>query len=221
MAKGTYHILVGARDSSKGKTAIAHLQSQNHPGTCELIDLDQTSDASISAAAAHVEATHGHLEILINNAAIASKDPTRENFLANFNTNTVGPWLVTQAFRPLLLKSTNSPARIINVSSGMGSVALKLDHEHWTAPLPALPYRASKAALHMVSAQLVWDFREDDVRVFTVCPGFTVSNLGEENSEANGARPTGEAVEPLVRIVEGERDAEAGGFLHAGGLYEW
>jgi NAD(P)-dependent dehydrogenase (short-subunit alcohol dehydrogenase family) len=221
MAKGTYHVLVCARSVEKGSAAIKTLQSQNHPGTCELVQLDQTDDASIAAAVKHVEATHGHLDVLINNAAIASKDPTRANLTENFSTNTLGPWFVTQAFRPLLLASTAAPARVINVSTGMGSVALKLDHSHWISGLSALPYTVSKTALSMVTAQLVYDFKDDDVKLFTVCPGFTVSNLGEENSEANGARPTAEAVRGLMGIVEGERDGDAGKFLHEGGLYDW
>jgi NAD(P)-dependent dehydrogenase (short-subunit alcohol dehydrogenase family) len=221
MAKGTYHILIGARSTTKGEAAIKELQSKNHPGTCELVQLDQTDDASIAAAAAHVEATHGRLDVLINNAAIASKDPTRAAMTSNFTTNTLGPWFVTRAFRPLLLKSTASPARVINVSTGMGSVALKLDHSHWIAPLEALPYCVSKTALSMVTAQLVYDFKDEDVLFFTVCPGFTVSNLGEENCEANGARPTAEAVRGLMGVVEGERDGDAGKFLHEGGLYDW
>jgi NAD(P)-dependent dehydrogenase (short-subunit alcohol dehydrogenase family) len=221
MAKGTYHVLVCARSVEKGSAAIKTLQSQNHPGTCELVQLDQTDDASIAAAVKHVEATHGHLDVLINNAAIASKEPTRANLTENFSTNTLGPWFVTQAFRPLLLASTAAPARVINVSTGMGSVALKLDHSHWISGLSALPYTVSKTALSMVTAQLVYDFKDDDVKLFTVCPGFTVSNLGEENSEANGARPTAEAVRGLMGIVEGERDGDAGKFLHEGGLYDW
>jgi NAD(P)-dependent dehydrogenase (short-subunit alcohol dehydrogenase family) len=223
MAKGTYHVLVCARSAEKGSAALKELQSKTHPGTCELVQLDQTDDASIAAAVKHVQATHGRLDVLINNAAIASKDPTRANMTENFSTNTLGPWFVTQAFRPLLLASASSasPARVINVSTGMGSVALKLDHSHWISGLSALPYSVSKTALSMVTAQLVYDFKDEEVKVFTVCPGFTVSNLGEENSEANGARPTADAVRGLMGVVEGKRDDEAGKFLHEGGLYDW
>lgn len=221
MAKGPYHILVGARSLEKGKTAVEELRSKGHKGTCELLQIDQTDDASIAAAAKSVEETHGRLDILINNAAIALEEPTRENMTANFNTNATGVYFVTQAFRPLLLKAQGT-ARVINVSSGMGSVALKLDHSNWTSGIPALPYRASKAALHMVTAQLIYEFKDEaKVKFFTVCPGFTVSNLGPQNTAENGAKATDEAVKPLLRIVEGERDGEVNGFLHADGQYPW
>lgn len=224
MAKGPYHILIGARSIDKGKAAVQQLQSKNLPGTCELLQIDQTDDASIAAAANYVSTTYGRLDVLINNAAIASEEPTRENMLSNFNTNAASVYFVTQAFRALLIKtqSQNRTARVINVSSGMGSVALKLDHSHWTSSIPALPYRASKAALHMVTAQLIYEFKDEgNVKFFTVCPGFTVSNLGPQNKLENGAKATDEAVRPLLRIVEGERDGEENGFLHAEGQYPW
>jgi NAD(P)-dependent dehydrogenase (short-subunit alcohol dehydrogenase family) len=222
MAKGPYHVFIGARSLDKGKAAVEQLQSKNYPGTCELLQLDQTDDASIAAAAQYVETTHGHLDILINNAAIASEEMTRENMTSNFNTNATSVYFVTQAFRPLLLASTKPVVRIINVSTGMGSVALKLDHSSWVSKISALPYRASKAALHMVTAELVYEFKDEEkVKIFTVCPGFTVSNLGPQNNEAHGAKPTDEAVRPLVRIVEGERDEEARKFIHADGQYDW
>ena len=221
MAKGPYHILIGARSPSKGEAAVQLLQSRNHPGTCEFLPLDITDDASIAAAAESVQATHGRLDILINNAAIASEEMTRENMLSNLNTNATSVYFVTQAFRPLLLKARGT-ARVINVSSGMGSVSLKLDHTNWVSSVSALPYRASKAALHMVVAELIWEFREEEkVKFFTVCPGFTVSNLGPNNKAENGAKATDEAVSPLLGIVEGERDGEANEFLHAEGKYEW
>jgi NAD(P)-dependent dehydrogenase (short-subunit alcohol dehydrogenase family) len=222
MAKGPYHIFIGARSLSKGKAAVEQLQSNNYPGTCELVQLDQTDDASIAAAAKQIETTHGHLDVLINNAAIASEEITRENMASNFNTNVTSVYFVTQAFRALLLASPKPVVRIINVSTGMGSVSLKLDHSSWVSKISALPYRASKAALHMVSAELVYEFKDDTkVKIFTVCPGFTVSNLGPQNNEAHGAKPTDEAVRPLIKIVEGERDEEARKFIHADGQYEW
>lgn len=221
MAKGTYHILIGARSIEKGNAAVKELQSQGYEGTCEVLQIDQTDDDSIAAAAKQVESTHGRLDVLINNAAIASEEHTREAMISNLNTNASGPYFVTHAFRPLLQKTKASTARVIQVSSGMGSVSIKLDHSNWIAPIPALPYRASKAALSMVTAQLVFEFKDDNIKFFTVCPGFTVSNLGPQNKVENGAKPTDEAVRPLLKIVAGERDDEATKFLHADGQYDW
>lgn len=220
MEKGTYHVLVCSRSVEKGQAAVKDLQSRGYAGTCELVQLDQTDDASITAAVKHVESTYGHLDVLINNAAIALMEPTRQNMADCFNTNVTSVYLLTRAFGELLKKST-STARVLNISSGLGSISMKLDHSNPLAALPALPYNSSKTALSMVTAQLVYDFKDDNVKLFTICPGFTVSNLGPQNTVESGAKPTDEAVRPLMKIVEGERDAEATKFLHAKGQYQW
>lgn len=220
MEKGTYHVFVCSRSVEKGQAAVKDLQSRGYSGSCELMQLDQTDDNSINAAAKHVESNYGHLDVLINNAAIALVEPTRANMAECFNTNATGIYFVTQAFGGLLRKSP-STARVINVSSGLGSIGLKLDHSQLTSAMPILPYSASKAALSMVTGQLVFDFKDDNVKFFTVCPGFTVSKLSSQNTTENGATPTDEAVKPLMKIVTGERDAEASSFLHANGQYPW
>ncbi|KAM0718246.1 hypothetical protein Q7P37_006578 [Cladosporium fusiforme] len=220
MEKGTYHVFVCSRSVDKGNAAVKELQSRGYAGTCELLQLDQTDDESIAAAKKHVESAYGRLDVLINNAAIAHEEATREKMADNFNTNVTSVYLLTQAFAELLKKST-STARVINVSSGLGSVAIRLSHDSPISAVAALPYRVSKTALSMISAQLVYEFKDDNIKVFTICPGFTVSNLGPHNTVENGAKPTDEAVKPLMKIVAGERDAEATKFLHAEGLYDW
>ncbi len=61
------------------------------------------------------------------------------------------------------------------------------------------------------------------IKVFTFCPGFTVSNLGGpgHNMAENGARLTKDAARAIVKVVSGERDDETGGFLHEGGSHPW
>lgn len=144
MEKGTYHVFVCSRSIDKGQAAVKDLQSRGYTGTCELVQLDQTDDASIAAAEKHIESTYGRLDVLINNAAIAHEEMTRKNMAECFNTNVTGVYLLTQAFAGLLKKST-STARVINVSSGLGSVAIRLNHDIPLAAVAALPYANEKA----------------------------------------------------------------------------
>lgn len=65
------------------------------------------------------------------------------------------------------------------------------------------------------------EYSEDGFKIFTYCPGFTVSNLGPYNNAESGAKPTSEAAAPIVKILLGERDAEHACFLHANGQYPW
>ncbi|KAF2267140.1 NAD(P)-binding protein [Lojkania enalia] len=223
LAKGTYHILLGARTPSKGQTALQSLQSQHHPGTVEYLDLDVTNDDTIARAFSTVQNTHGRLDILVNNAAISAMHlPLRTAMRTSFDTNATGPLLVSHAFAPLLQRS--SSPRIINVSSGAGSIARRLDP---ASPLYKMDggyqYRASKAALHMLTACLFVEYGRWGCKVQCYDPGFTVSGLSENNRVENGAREVGVSVGWLVDVVEGRRDgeAESGRLLMNDGGWPW
>ena len=183
-----------------------------------------TDDATIALAAETVDRTHGKLDMLINNAGTVALtvSPLREQMRQAFDTNATGPAILTDAFGPLLRKSTSGRARIVNVSSGAGSINRRLDP---TSPMyrmkGGLQYRASKAALSMVTACAVVEYGDSGIKVFAYCPGFTVSNLGPHNTAENGARAVAESVGPLVDVLEGKRDGEAGLFLHNEGVYPW
>ncbi|KAK4950983.1 hypothetical protein LTR10_010976 [Elasticomyces elasticus] len=204
LAKGNYHVLLGCRSAEKGQAALEHLKSRNLPGSVAFTQLDVTDDDSINAAAAQVEKEHGRLDVLINNAAVGlvGVEPLRRQMREAFDTNATGPAVMGYAFAELLKKSENQMKRIVNVSS--------------------IHYQASKAAQNMVSAQQASDFAPHGVKVLCWNPGFTVSSLGPFNTAENGARPTEEAVRPLVEIIEGKRDDEAHVFLSEDGKsYPW
>jgi NAD(P)-dependent dehydrogenase (short-subunit alcohol dehydrogenase family) len=204
----------------KGNAALAQLQSRNLPSTPELLHLDVTDDETIQCAAQTVEKAHGKLDILVNNAAIVSTAPTRRQQLQDeFNTNATGPAIVTESFVPLLRNSTGSP-RIINISSGAGSIFRRLDPSSVLYKVPGLQYRVSKTALNMITA-CQWVEYGPAIKVFAYDPGFTQSNLSERNTAENGAKPAVEAVRPLIHVLEGKRDDEVGQLLHNTGVYPW
>lgn len=127
-----------------------------------------------------------------------------------------------ETFLPLLRKSTGTP-RIVNVSSGAGSLGRTLDPNGLGGPLH-YPYKASKAALNMVSAILVAQLRQDgeDIKVFTYCPGFRVSNLSPMNRSENGAGPVEGGAKPMVAMINGERDDDHGKYPYSeGGYHPW
>jgi NAD(P)-dependent dehydrogenase (short-subunit alcohol dehydrogenase family) len=140
-----------------------------------------------------------------------------------FLTNATGPYLTLQYFAPLLRSTAHPPARVINVSTGGGSMTLRLDPTSLAYDIQHVPYQTSKAALNMVSACQVYEYGrgENGFKIFTFCPGFTESNLGPQNKEVNGAKPTSEGARPMLAILKGERDGEAGGFLTDGGQWPW
>ncbi|EME86881.1 uncharacterized protein MYCFIDRAFT_162487 [Pseudocercospora fijiensis CIRAD86] len=139
----------------------------------------------------------------------------------SFETNCIGPLLVVDEFAPLLKKSITTP-RIVNVSSGAGSITRRLDGSPSVANFKSVAYRSTKAALNMITAEQVIEFGELGWKIFAYCPGFTISNLSSLNTTASGAKPTSEGASPLVDIINGKRDAEHGKFLNEkGDQYPW
>jgi NAD(P)-dependent dehydrogenase (short-subunit alcohol dehydrogenase family) len=180
------------------------------------------------------------LDALVNNAALGWQDGSlAKRYALAFATNATGPLLVTDAFEPLLSKSLHTP-RIINVSSGGGSITKRLDATTSTSKVGfwGLPYCASKAALNLITATQATvygtrslDSEETDLsksgargkafKVFAYTPGFTISNLGPHNNAESGASPTSEGAAPMIKILNGERDDEHACFLSKDGQYPW
>ncbi|KAL5041057.1 hypothetical protein BDW71DRAFT_201667 [Aspergillus fruticulosus] len=227
LAKGDYQVLLGARSPEKGLAAVESLRARNLPGTgsVEVLHLDVTDDTTIRAAAQGVQEAYGRLDILVNNAAVgAMMNPPRlrEQMRIAFDTNATGPAVVTSVFGPLLLQSTAGAARrIINITSGAGSIARRLDPSSPIYNMQQVQYRASKAALHMVTACQTVEYEPQGVKVFLYDPGFTQSNLGPHNTAENGARAASDSVRPLMDVLEGKRDHESGCILHNEGVYPW
>ena len=200
------------------------LQSRGLPGSIALLQLDVTKEDQINAAADRIAREFGRLDVLINNAAIARSNEAKlgDKIRETMETNVIGVVNVTQAVLELLKKSNKTP-RIVNISSGAGSIALRLNPNSPRYKQFDVQYRATKSALNMVSASQFAVYQDMGIKVLTFFPGFTVSNLGGpgHNTAENGARPTADAAAAIVRLVKGERDHEAGDFLHEGGSYPW
>jgi NAD(P)-dependent dehydrogenase (short-subunit alcohol dehydrogenase family) len=175
----TNHILLGHRSPTKGTSALSSLTALNLPGTVSLVHLDVSSPSSITAAAETISQTYPHIDALVNNAAIVSEEEELDTYtrLTNaFATNTTGPACVVEAFTPLLARSEKQ-VRIVNVSSGAGSISLKAQGKSEYGGLSLVAYRVSKAALNMLTVCQARTLGERGWRVFCVCPGFTESAL--------------------------------------------
>lgn len=173
------------------------------------IQLDVTDQASIDAAVAHVEQQFGRLDILINNAAIArangEKSETMESYIQRsratlisvdevrtiWETNVFGVLAVTQAFVPLLRGS--KAARIINVSSGLGSLAINAAPHPYRATFNP-GYGASKTALNAITLAFAIDLEAEGIKVNAVTPGFTSTALNNYEGTETVEQGAAEAV---------------------------
>lgn len=163
------------------------------------------------------------IDAIVNNAAIGIPSGSLfEQLDTAFKTNATGPAFLVEVFEPLLKKSTATTPRIINVTSGAGSISIRLDPTHPTYGLKVVPYRTSKAALNMVSACQAVEYGPLGWKVFCYNPGFTASNLSEMNRVENGAKPTSEGAKPIVDMLTGERDEDHGKFCNVDrGYHPW
>jgi NAD(P)-dependent dehydrogenase (short-subunit alcohol dehydrogenase family) len=123
--------------------------------------LDVTDEASIDQAAQEIRAEHGHLDVLVNNAGITGgpesgrPSQTPPAILRQvYETNVFGVVAVTNAMLPLLRQAP--AARIVNVSSEVGSIQATLDRDGPLWPMTSIPYPSSKTALNMVTAQYAY-----------------------------------------------------------------
>ncbi|KAF1995682.1 short chain dehydrogenase [Amniculicola lignicola CBS 123094] len=218
------HVIMAARTPSKGEAALEELQSRKPKGTLSLVILDVNSDDSISAAVKKLQTEHGRLDVLVNNAGVMVPGNGRDAYRGTFETNVFGPAILTDALAPLL-KNSKAP-RIVNVSSGLGSIALRFDETNQYYPLPANAYRASKAALNMITACQNHDYKDLGVKAFAFCPGYVITNLtGEEGRKqriATGAESSETSAQGILEIAQGQRDGEVKNFLQRfGQQWEW
>ena len=126
-----YTILLGARNISKGEAAVSSLKSElpSTPSTFHAVPIDVESDDSITSLAADVASRFGHIDVLINNAGAnvegdvqSGKLTWRQAWNKTWDVNVSGAMVMTEAFVPLLLKSTGTP-RLIFIASGTSSLS--------------------------------------------------------------------------------------------------
>ncbi len=219
LAQADVFVIIGARDPGRGRAAVEDLLSQGL--TARSVPIDLNDQASITSAAEMISAEHGKLDILVNNAGIVDAGdgpPSASSINAVrriLDTNFVGTLAVTQAMLRLLLRSL--AARIVNLSSSLGSLTLNGDptSPYYSARL--IGYNASKAALNMLTMQLSEELRDTPIVVNSVSPGYVKTALtghGGFLTAEEGARL------PVKYALLGE-GAVSGRFVEARGETPW
>jgi NAD(P)-dependent dehydrogenase (short-subunit alcohol dehydrogenase family) len=222
LAARNFIVLVGSRDLARGEEAAKTIDGDAHA-----VQLDVTDQASIAAAAERVRNEFGHLDVLVNNAALSntSKLPgmsveeyaklTRpsnvslDEVRAVWETNVFGVLAVYQAMLPLLREAPQ--ARIVNVSSGVGSLTMNADLAFPYRSIFGPVYPASKTALNAIMLAMAIELESTGIKVNAVSPGFTKTNL---NNYA-GTETVEEGAREAVRVALLGLDSPTGTFTHA------
>ncbi|MDU2030834.1 MAG: SDR family NAD(P)-dependent oxidoreductase, partial [Escherichia coli] len=160
--------------------------------------------------------------ILVNNAGIIDPDdgmPGETSIKVikkTFETNFFGAVLVTQSMLPLLRKAP--AARIVNISSGLGSLSLNQDPGWAFADTKLIGYNASKAALNMFTVQLAWELKNTRIKVNAANPNFTDTDLVPG---AKGGRPVSDGARTAVELALLPEEGPTGGFFEDGLILPW
>ena len=219
LARKGMRVLLGARNPELGGAAAAQLREQGLD--VQFLELDLSRPDTLHDAAAWIEKHGEKLDVLVNNAGItvagdgpptvADVDAVRRIFETNF----FGTLALTQAMLPLLRKS--DAGRIVNVSSGLGSITLNGDPAWEFASVKLLGYNASKAALNMLTVQLAAELRDTPIKVNSANPGFTATDLNQHRGYQTVEQGAAEA----IRLALLPQDGPTGGFFSSSGANPW
>jgi NAD(P)-dependent dehydrogenase (short-subunit alcohol dehydrogenase family) len=201
-------VLIGARDPHRGTDAAKAIRTAGIDA--HALPLDVTDAASIRRAAESIEAEHGRLDILVNNAGIAGRfgdagDNTAQRLRQILETNVAGVVEVTEAVLPMLRAA--DAARIVNVSSELGSIGCTLDRDSpmWNVPVD-IPYPTSKAALNMVTAMYAKQLHGTPIKVNAANPGYCATDLNGNS----GFRTAQQGAEVVVHLATLPDDGPTG-----------
>lgn len=220
-------VVIGARDLASGEEAVAALAARGI--TAAAVQLEITNPEHRQTVAAYLSDQYGRLDILVNNAGVfLDKDnasaagpsnrtsETNEEILRRtFDTNFFGTVSLTQELLPLLKKAPS--ARIVNLSSILGSLTLHSDPTSTIFDSKAFAYNASKTALNAFTVHLAHELKETAIKVNSAHPGWVRTSMGGENATLapeEGGRTS-------ARLATLDDSGPTGGYFHLDQTLPW
>ena len=218
-----YHVIIGSRNAAAGEKVVAALISDGHSASS--VQLDVTSDESITAAVRKVEQEFGVLDVLVNNAGILIDKggiesrlalPTRELFDRTLSTNIIGAACLTEACLPLLRKA--ELPRLVFVSSRMGSVSEATNKQTVYYGTDYKAYDCSKAALNMLALNYARMMDDGNAMVNVVCPGLVKTKL---TNETRYGTSTEVGAQRIVELATAAKGGPTFSFTDRDGVIPW
>jgi NAD(P)-dependent dehydrogenase (short-subunit alcohol dehydrogenase family) len=212
-------VLLGARNVERGEEAAAKLRDENFDA--QFIRLDIGDAATHQSAAQFIEEKFGKLDVLVNNAGIAldagekPSEVSQDLLRQTFDTNFFGAIAVTQAFLPLIKKS--DAGRIVNVSSGLGSLTQNSDPNWEFFQVKPLAYNASKTALNAFTVILAHELKDTDIKVNSADPGFTATDLNGHQ----GYKTVEQGASIITDLAVLSDDGATGSYFDDRGVLPW
>ena len=210
--------LVGARNAARGEEAARALAAGDLDA--RFIRIDVTDQATLDEGASRIERELRRLDILVNNAGIGIDNalPSQlemEVLRRTYETNFFGVFAVTKTMLPLLRKSDG--ARIVNISSGLGSLTQNSDPGYIYAAAKLLAYNSSKSALNALTIQFAHELRDTPIKVNSADPGWVATDLNNHR----GTRTVEQGARIAVALATLPTDGATGGFFDEDGVVPW
>jgi len=200
-------VLVGARDETRGRQAVDSLGAQGIGAVPLRLDV--------------TEQRYGRLDVLVNNAGIAgaangAPSTVRADDLRQvYETNVLGVVSVTNAVLPLLRRAV--AARVVNVSSHLGSLTLNSQWDSALAGVNLMAYQSSKTALNAITVGYAKELRGTPIKVNAASPGMVATDLNGHR----GNRTPAEGAAIAVRLALLDEAGPSGCCLSADGVVPW
>jgi NAD(P)-dependent dehydrogenase (short-subunit alcohol dehydrogenase family) len=201
-----FRVVLTSRRSDLGERAAEALVAEGSDAVFQVLDV--TDEKSIERCAEYAKRELGRVDVLVNNAGVMLDSSRRGASILeaeaallkeSFETNTLGPLLVAQAFVPLM--RSRDYGRIVNLSSAMGQLS------EMGGQYPG--YRISKTALNAVTRILANELEGTNIKVNSICPAWVRTDMGGPNA----LRTTQESADTVVWLATLPDDGPSGGLL--------
>lgn len=204
-------VWAAARDTTAGTAAADALGAR-------FVQIDVTDDASVAAAVETIRAAGTGLDVLVNNAGVVGsmkppRETTADDIARTYETNVFGVVRVTHAFLPLLEESEHPV--IVNVASGLGSLAVNNDPARVENGVVNLDYPTSKTAV--VALSDMYARALPGIKVNVVDPGYTATDLNGHS----GHQTVAEGTDAIVAMAQVGPDGPTQTFTDRDGVVPW
>lgn len=212
-------VLLGVRNKEAGENARKTLESQGID--VEVVFIDVSDENSIIKARKKIDSDYGRLDILVNNAGVMLDlgqkldEVSLEVIKKTFEVNVFGVMTTIKHMLPLLRKS--DAGRIVNVSSGLGSLHQNADPNYMYYPYKLLAYNSSKSALNSVTLSYAFELKGSKIKINSADPGFCKTDLNGNI----GPKSPEEGAKIAVELATLDEKGPHGGFFDSNGIVPW
>ena len=212
LAKDGYTVYLTARSLKKAQKAVDQLEKEGFKAIPKALDV--TNEEELSHLASEIENEYGHIDLIVNNAGINSKDdPDKSVFMKSFrlqdldagevlrhiHVNGIAPVLVVKHFKALLEKS-EKPV-VVNISSWLGSIAKKDFGGHYG-------YATSKAALNMMNKAMALEIKQYGITSIVLNPGWVQTDMGGSKAPLTAEQSVRSTIDKVLNTITLEQTGE-------------